>query len=143
MQSLFHPRLGFGFVHAVASTPQTPQVLASMPKIQKLFSLRPAVGFEIPNPWNSIPQHQLLFGPPQTSPQGLPMQAPSQVRRVALRAHYYLVGYHSPAPLGSARLLVQIKYAVLYFVPFYAVFLGSFLSPARPSKTRKPPVDHQ
>src|SRR5437879_2623257 len=71
------------------------------------------------------------------------MQPPSQVRRVALGAHYGLVGDHSPAPFGSVRLLLQIKHAVLYFVPFYAVFLGFLLSPARPPKPRKPPVDHQ
>jgi len=60
-----------------------------------------------------------------------------------LGPHYYFVGDHSPAPLGSARLLMQIKHSVLYFVPFYAVFLGLLLSPARPTKPRKPPVNHQ
>jgi len=143
MQSPFHPRLGFCFVHAVASPPQGPQVLATVPEIQKLSGIRPAVGFEIPNPWNPIPQHQLLIGAPQTSAQGFPMQPPSQVRRVALGAHYYFVGDYSSAPFGPARLLMQIKYAVLYFVPFYALLLGFLLSPARPRKTRKPPVDHQ
>jgi len=143
MQSLFHPRLGFGFVHAVTSTPQAPQVLAPMPKIQKLFRLRPTVGLEIPNPGDSIAQHQLLLGSRQTPSQGLPMQPLPQVRRVALAAHYYFVSDHSSAPFGSARLFMQIKHPILYFVPFYAVFFRLVLSPSRPAKTRKPPVDHQ
>ena len=143
MQSLFHPRLGFGFVHAVASPPQAPQVLAAMPEIQKLSRLRPAVGLEIPNPGNSIPQHQLLPGAPQPSSQRLPMQPPPQVRRVPLGAHYYFVGDHSPTPFGSARLLVQIKHPVLDFVPFYALLVGFLLPPPGPTKTRKPPVHHQ
>src|SRR2546425_7598875 len=71
------------------------------------------------------------------------MQPPPQVRRVALGAHYYFVRDHSPTPCGLARLLVQIKPPILYFVPFYALFLGFVLSPAGPTKTRKPPVHHQ
>src|SRR5438874_7039740 len=71
------------------------------------------------------------------------MQPSPQVGRVALGTHYGFVAVHSPAPFGSARLLMQIKHSVLYFVPFYALFLGLLLSPARPSKPRKPPVDHQ
>src|ERR1051326_3472280 len=143
MQPLFHPGLGFSLVHCVAGTAQSPQVLAAMPEIQKLSRVGPAVGLEIPNPWNPVPQHQLPLGAPQTSSQGFPMQPSSQVRRVALGAHYYFVGDQSPPPFGSARLLLQIKYAVLYFVPFYALLLGFVLSPARPTKARKPPVDHQ
>src|SRR5437660_277042 len=143
MQSLFHPKLDFGFIHALISSPQAPEVLATVPEIQKLSGIRPPVGFEIPNPGNPIPQHQFLLGSPQTPSQSLPMQSPPQVGRIALGAHHRFAGDHSTAPFSSARLLLQIKHAVLYFVPFYALFVGFLLSPARPTKTRKPPVDHQ
>src|SRR5207245_10073381 len=72
MQPLFHPGLGFSFVHRVASAAQTPQVLATVPEIQKLSRLGPAVGLEVADPGHSISQHQSLFGstkPPRTASQ--------------------------------------------------------------------------
>src|SRR5258706_1095356 len=118
-------------------------MLAAMPEIQKLPGLRPAISFEIPNPGNAIAQHQRLLRSPQSPSQRLPMQSLAQVRRIALRPHDGFAGDHSPTSFSPARLFVQIKYAILYFVPFDALFLGFLLPPARPPKTRKPPVDHQ
>src|SRR5712691_10769470 len=118
-------------------------MLAAMPEIQKLFGLRPAISFEIPNPRNAVPQYQRLLGSPQSPSQRLPMQSLAQVRRIALRAHYRFAADHSPASCSPARLFVQVEHAVLYFVPFYALFLGFLFPPARPTKTRKPPVEHQ
>jgi hypothetical protein len=52
-----NPSLRFGFMHALASASQTPQMLAAMPEIQKLPGLGPAVGFEIPYPCYTVTQH--------------------------------------------------------------------------------------
>src|SRR5437016_1407560 len=143
VQSLFHPGLGFTFVHRVASTAQRPQMLATVPEIQKLSRLGPAVGLEIPDPSNPITQHQLLLRTAQTSPDRFPMQPTPQLHRVALAAYHRFVGDHCPASLSSARLLVQVKYSVLYFVPLHALLLGFLLSPTRSPKARKPSVEHQ
>src|SRR5712692_1001934 len=58
MQSRLYPYLSFGFICSVTSSPQFPQVLTAMIKIQKLSGLRPTVGFQIPNPRTPISQHQ-------------------------------------------------------------------------------------
>src|SRR5467141_2643281 len=71
------------------------------------------------------------------------MQPLPQLHRVALATHHRFVGDHSPASLGSARLLLQVEHSILYFEPFYPLLAGLLLSPTRPTKTRKPTVQHQ
>src|ERR1043165_2830378 len=143
MQPFFHPWLGFSFMHAVASPAQTPEVLSAVREIQKLPGVRPTVGFELPDPWHAIPKHHLFLGTTQTSSNRFPVQSLPKVGRIILSAHHNLVAHHPSTSFRVASLLLQTKHPVLYFVPFYTLFLGLFLSPAWPTKTRKPSVEHE
>src|SRR6478752_5097401 len=118
-------------------------MLATMPEVQKLSGLRPAIGLKIPNPSHAIPKHQPFLRTRQTSSERLPMQPTTQFRRLTLAAHHHFFREHRPTPLSSSRLLVQVKHSILNFVPFYALFAGLFLSPTRTPKSRKPTVDHE
>src|SRR5437879_362856 len=120
--------------------PQTPQVLASVPKVQKLSGTGPALGLKVPNPGNSVTQHQGFFRAGQTVTNCFPMQPAPQFDWLALAAHYRLFRDHSSASLGSRRVLVQVKDSIFDFVPFHPLFLGLFLSPTGSTKSRKPTV---
>ena len=64
VQALLDPSRGFDFIPAVASTPQIPEVLATVPEVQQFSGLRPALGLEVPNLGDPIAQHQGFLGSP-------------------------------------------------------------------------------
>src|SRR6266478_2562528 len=109
-------------------------MFAAMIKIQELSGFRPALIHQIPNPRTPIGQRQNLFGPTQTSAQGLPVKPPPKLHRLSLPAHYHLLAKNTASPFGEGGLLLAVEYPGLQFVPFYAVLLGLFLSPARATK---------
>ena len=70
------------------------------------------------------------------------MQPLSQFHWLAQAADHRLFSNQAAiAFLGC--LLVQVKHAILDFVPFHAVFWGPLLSPPGSTKTRKPAIQHQ
>src|SRR5258705_3511854 len=117
-------------------------MLAAMIKIQTLSCPRPTLPSQIPNPRTPIAQRQTLFGPPQTSAQGLPVQPLPKLQRLSLPAHHHLLAQDSASAGGAGGLLLAVEHPGLQFVPFHALLLGLFLSPARPAKAHLPSIHH-
>ena len=141
MQKRFDPLAGLLFPFDRSA--QCPDMLAGMKKIQNLHCLFPSVLFQIPNPSRPIGQQFQILGPPQSGPQGLPMQLLAQFHRVSQSADHHLLGQLTTPVFFHTSLLDLIVNAHLHFVPFHPVVLGLFASPAWAPMPYQPAVQQQ
>src|SRR5688572_7814102 len=103
----FNPSFGFSLVSSVLCTPQCPQVLPSVIKIQKFLGLGPTLVFQIPNPVGPISQHQRLLGSAQPPSLSFPMQSLAKFHGLTLPAHYcFIENQPSPRLRPSGLLLL-------------------------------------
>ena len=81
VQARLNPSRGLRFLSAFQRQAHSPQVLADVIKIQQLRRAVPVIRHQIPNPRRSVPHRQHRLGPPQTTPQRLPVQAAARRRQ--------------------------------------------------------------
>ena len=141
MQAGFHPSRGARF--SFEPSPQLPQMLAAVIKVQQLASPWPAIGLHVPNPGRAVAQNQRFLGPGQSPTQRFPVQAPAQLQRLSLPTDDGFVTQHASTAVRLGRLLVQIKHPGLDFVPFHEGSVGLAGSPARTPKAGQPAVHQQ
>lgn len=143
MELLFNPRPRLNFIVWTVGVSQGPEVLAGMVEVEQLNRMGPAVGHHAPYPLAAVGQGQCVPGFSQSGAQGLPAQPLAQFHRLALKAHNCFLTDHSPSALGVGGLFLSIEDSGFDFVPFHALFAGSFTSPARSTKSGHPAVHHQ
>src|SRR5579872_504837 len=143
VQPRLHPGLERRFVPPLTGPSQLPQVLGTVPEIQDLDGLLPAVRGQVPEPRDAIAHHLQCLGSPQAGAQRLPMQPSAQFQRLALPAHQHLLADDPAVPGRATRLLQPVEDAGPDFMPFHALFPGLFPPPTRSTKPRQPPVQHQ